>query len=178
MHLNLLPLTAFLLISPVISTAADLTLRYEKPATSWMREAVPIGNGHMAAMLFGGVDADQIQFNEESLWIGDEGDTGAYQAFGDVWVRFGTAAPPTTATAEATPTGYRRELDLNRAVHSVGFVQAGVTHRREAFASYPARVMAFRYTADKPGALTGSVELTDSHKAVVRAAGDTLTATG
>jgi alpha-L-fucosidase 2 len=161
----------------IAAQAADLALRYEQPATSWMREALPIGNGHMAAMLFGGVDADQIQFNEESLWIGDEGDTGSYQAFGDVWVRFGAAAAQ-PATVEAAPTSYRRELDLNRAVHSVGFVQAGVKHRREAFASYPARVMAFRYTADKPGALTGPVELTDSHKAVIRAAGDTLTATG
>lgn len=162
-----------LLLAATVAQAAEMKLWYDHPATSWMREAVPIGNGYMGAMLFGGVNADQIQFNEESLWIGDENDTGAYQAFGDVWVRFGGAA-----ACEAIPTGYRRELDLNRAVHTVSYVQAGVTHRREAFASYPARVLAFRYTADKPGALTGSVELTDSHKAVIRAVGDTLTATG
>ncbi len=185
MDQRILPLAALLLMNSVMAAPADLTLRYDQPAASWMREALPIGNGYLGAMLIGGVDTDQIQFNEESLWIGDESDTGSYQAFGDVWVRFGAAAAqpaaavkPATATVSATPPGYRRELDLNRAVHSVGFVQAGVTHRREAFASYPARVMAFRYTADKPGALTGSVELTDSHKAVIRAAGDTLTATG
>ena len=145
--------------TPAFSAPASETkLWYDKPATKWMQEALPIGNGYMGAMLFGGVEADQIQFNEESLWIGDEGDTGSYQAFGDVWVRFGVAAgQPATATAEVAPSGYRRELDLNRAVHSVGYVQAGVKYRREAFASYPARVMAFRYSADKPGALTGSV---------------------
>ncbi len=169
--------------------AADLALRYDHPATSWEQEALPIGNGYLGAMLFGGIATDQIQFNEESLWIGDESDTGAYQAFGDIWVRFGAAAgaqpaAPSPASAGVaqpagpTTTGYRRELDLTRAVHSVGYVQAGVTYRREAFASYPARVLAFRYTADNPGALTGSVELTDSHRAVIRAAGATLTATG
>jgi hypothetical protein len=56
-----------LLLGPTASIAAkaaDLALRYDQPATSWMREAVPIGNGYMGAMLFGGVDADQIQFSE------------------------------------------------------------------------------------------------------------------
>jgi alpha-L-fucosidase 2 len=136
-------------------------------------------------MLFGGVATDQIQFNEESLWIGDESDTGAYQAFGDVWVRFGAAAAQPAAAASAAkakatppPPGYRRELDLARAVYSVGYRQDGVAYRREAFASYPARVLVFRYTADKPGALTGAVELTDTHKAVISAAGDTLIAAG
>jgi alpha-L-fucosidase 2 len=165
--------------SPRVS-AAELTLRYDQPATRWEEEALPIGNGYLGAMLFGGVATDQIQFNEESLWIGDESDTGAYQAFGDAWVRFGAAAAAKPATpAPAVPaTGYRRELDLTRAVHTVGYTLDGVAYRREAFASYPAKVLVFRYTADNPGSLTGTVELTDSHKAVIAAAGDTLTATG
>ena len=59
------------------ASAAELVLRYDKPATRWEQEALPIGNGQMGAMLFGGVQREQIQFNEESLWIGDEEDTGA-----------------------------------------------------------------------------------------------------
>ena len=177
---RLLPLAALLMINPVIATAADLTLRYDQPATRWEEEALPIGNGYLGAMLFGGVATDQIQFNEESLWIGDETDTGAYQAFGDVWVRFGAAAAakPATPPPAVPMSGYRRELDLTRALHTVGYTQDGVAYRREAFASYPAKVLVFRYTADKPGSLTGTVELTDTHKAVIAAAGDTLTATG
>ncbi len=174
-------LAALLMVNSVIAVAADLTLRYDQPATRWEQEALPIGNGYMGAMLFGGVATDQIQFNEGSLWIGDETDTGAYQAFGDVWVRFGAAtAQPAIADpkAEATPPGYRRELDLARAVHSVNYTQDGVAYRREAFASYPARVLAFRYSADKPGSLTGTVELTDTHNAVIFADGDTITANG
>jgi alpha-L-fucosidase 2 len=301
-----------LLLGPtatIAAQAADLTLRYDQPALRWEQEALPIGNGQMGAMLFGGIQREQIQFNEESLWIGDEEDTGAYQAFGDVFVQFsniespdvGIAAPATidgnsdtkwceenrgafpmiwqarinaddqkspitryTLTSandvpERDPSawrfygsqdaktwtllderkdvaiwparnsaqsfefknqtayshykfeflanhgashfqlaeiglgdlklastdqtalpvpGYRRELDLERAVHTVTFDQNGINYRREAFASYPAKVIAYRFTADKPGALTGSVELTDSHKAVIRAAGDTLTANG
>ena len=70
-----------------------MVLRYTKPATDWEREALPIGNGRLGGMIFGGVDKEHIQFNEDSLWIGDEQDTGSYQAFGDLYVEVGTAAP-------------------------------------------------------------------------------------
>ena len=157
--------------------ADPLTLHYDKPAARWEQEALPIGNGHMGAMLFGGGQREQIQFNEESLWIGDEEDTGAYQAFGDVFVQFGEAESA-TPPAQTPPPGYRRELDIERAVHTVTFAKDGISYRREAFASYPAKVMAFRFTADKPGALTGSVVLTDMHNATITATKDTLTSSG
>ena len=51
--------------------AGALCLWYNQPATSWMTEALPIGNGPMGAMLFGGTDIERIQFNEISLWSGD-----------------------------------------------------------------------------------------------------------
>jgi len=307
--LALLPVL-FLSFATHAEPAADenLKLRYDQPALRWEQEALPIGNGQMGAMLFGGLQREQIQFNEESLWIGDENDTGAYQAFGDVFVQFsnikqpdvGTAAPATidgnsatkwceenrgafpliwqarinaddqkspitrytltsandvperdpsawrfygsqdaktwtllderkdvaiwparnsaqsfefknqtayshykfeflanhgaphfqlaeiglgalnlasTDTAPPVP-GYRRELDLERAVHTVTFDQNGIKYRREAFASYPAKVIAYRFTADKPGALTGSVTLTDMHKAAISSSGNTITAAG
>ncbi len=65
----------------------NLTLWYQAPASDWEREALPIGNGRLGGMVFGGVAEERIQFNEDSLWIGDEQDTGSYQAFGDLWVR-------------------------------------------------------------------------------------------
>lgn len=43
---------------------------YDKPASSWMREALPVGNGYMGVMFFGGVEKEQIQFTEGSLWTG------------------------------------------------------------------------------------------------------------
>lgn len=47
-----------------------LELWYNEPATDWMTEALPIGNGYIGAMFFGGVDEEQIQFSEGTLWSG------------------------------------------------------------------------------------------------------------
>lgn len=49
--------------------AQDLRLWYDKPATKWV-EALPIGNGRIGGMVFGGVRHERIQFNEETLWNG------------------------------------------------------------------------------------------------------------
>ena len=133
-----------------------------------MTQALPIGNSQMGAMIFGGIQQEHIQFNEESLWIGDEEDTGAYQAFGDVLVDFNQGAA----------TNYLRQLDLQRAVHTVSYESGGVKFRREAFANFPAKVIVFRFTADKPGALTGAVSLTDMHAGKIVADKNRLTASG
>ena len=53
---------------------ANLTLWYTQPATDWMQQALPIGNGYLAAMFFGGIEEERIQFNEESLWSGGKGE--------------------------------------------------------------------------------------------------------
>ncbi len=70
----------------------DHVLWYRNPAQGWETEALPIGNGRIGGMVFGGIDQEHIQFNEDSLWIGDEHDTGAYQAFGDVYIELGDGA--------------------------------------------------------------------------------------
>ncbi len=67
-------------------------LWYDKPATNWEKEALPIGNGNLGAMVFGGIDQEHIQFNQDSLWIGDESETGSYQAFGDFYITFNNNA--------------------------------------------------------------------------------------
>jgi len=53
----------------------SLTLWYDKPAVKWEQEALPIGNGRLGCMIFGGMQKEHIQFNEDSLWTGDEQDT-------------------------------------------------------------------------------------------------------
>lgn len=55
--------------------AAD-TLRYEAPARDWEREALPVGNGALGAMVFGGVADERLQFNEKTLWTGGPGADG------------------------------------------------------------------------------------------------------
>jgi alpha-L-fucosidase 2 len=56
----------------------DLTLWYDRPAADWEREALPIGNGALGAMVFGTVASEQLQFNEKTLWTGGPGSTQGY----------------------------------------------------------------------------------------------------
>ena len=51
----------------------ELRLWYTAPATCWMTEALPIGNGYMGAMIFGGVERERLQFSEGTLWEGGPG---------------------------------------------------------------------------------------------------------
>jgi alpha-L-fucosidase 2 len=148
---------------------APLSLWYPQPASAWMAEALPIGNGRIGGMIFGGVENERVQFNENSLWLGDERDTGAYQAFGDVLIQF---APRSAAS------DYRRELNLQRALHSVTYTSGGVRFRREYFASHAANVMVLRLTADRPGSYSGTIALSDMHQGAITASANTLTATG
>ena len=70
-------------IMPVNTLAAEpgeeepgqpaLRMWYDSPATDWESEASPLGNGFMGAMIFGGVDSDQILINEHTLWSGGPG---------------------------------------------------------------------------------------------------------
>ena len=68
-------LLALTLFASALVSAAPLTLQYTKPAPDtaegWEREALPIGNGRLGAMLFGGVSKERLQFNEITLWTGD-----------------------------------------------------------------------------------------------------------
>ena len=144
-------------------------LWYRAPAHTWMTEALPIGNGTLGAMVFGGTDQERLQFNVDSLWTGDDHDTGAYQAFGDVLIDLG----------HTNITDYRRELDIGRAVQTVLYQSNGIHYERTAFASHPAHVIVWRMTADKAGSCSGRIRLTDMHKAAVVADGaDRLRATG
>ncbi|MFC1805860.1 glycoside hydrolase N-terminal domain-containing protein [Planctomycetota bacterium] len=147
---------------------ADRTLWYARPARDWQKEALPIGNGRLGCMIFGDVPKERIQFNEDSLWVGDEKDTGAYQAFGDVYVEM----------AHPDPADYRRELDISEAVHRITYTSSGISYKREYFASSPAGVMVFHFTADREGAYTCTVSLTDMHKGKVSVLGNRITSAG
>src|SRR5215208_785833 len=60
---------AFLLIVNPSFSQQQLKLWYNKPAVKWT-DALPIGNGRIGAMIFGGIEKERIQFNEETLWTG------------------------------------------------------------------------------------------------------------
>ncbi len=161
--------------------ASDLKLWYDKPAEKWMREALPIGNGRLGCMIFGDTAKEHIQFNEDSLWIGDESDTGAYQAFGDLYIELGesASAEPKTGGNDEPPSGtYRRQLDLATGIHTITYENGGTRFKREYFASNPDQVLVFRLTADKRGAYSGAVVLTDMHKGEISARGNKIISKG
>ncbi|MCU0791265.1 MAG: glycoside hydrolase family 95 protein [Opitutaceae bacterium] len=163
-----LPLAASLGLAQASAPNAGSILWYDAPAKSWMTEALPLGNGSLGAMLFGLTDIERIQFNHDTLWIGSEKDTGRYQSLGDIFIQLG----------HRDVTDYRRELDLDAATLKVTYRKDGVTYTRTAFASRPGGVIVYRIAADKPGALSGRVWLTDMHQAEPSASDDTLSAAG
>lgn len=138
------------------------------PAKDWQSQAYPLGNGRLGCMVFGGVENEHIQFNEDSLWLGSESDTGSYQNFGDIHIDLNTP--------EAT--NYSRELDISRAVQTITYSSNGTNYRREYFSSAPAQVMVFRFTADKKAAHTGRISLVDAHGAPLKIEGNRITASG
>ena len=146
----------------------DLSLWYRQPAADWQKEALPIGNGRLGAMIFGGPQSEHIQLNENTLWTGDEKDTGRYQNLADLYLEF----------EHGGVQGYRRQLDLGTALHTIRYSTGGAEYRREYFASAPARVLVFRFTADKPGAYSGTLRLADAHGAAVTSGGGTVRAAG
>ena len=164
--LSLLPLIFF----GTSLFASDLKLWYNKPSPKWVVNALPIGNGRLGSVILGGIEKERLQFNEESLWIGDEKSTGAYQAFGDIWVEIDHGREKIS--------DYRRELDIERSVHTITYKADEVQFRREAFASYPDQVIVYLFTASKPGQLNGTVQLTDSHGGTVQSGKNDLFSSG
>lgn len=105
----------------------ELTLRYHPPVTTWMTEALPVGNGSFGGMIFGGTQTEPIQVNVDSLWTGDDiKDMGSYQNPGDFHVEFG----PAHATGGAD---YYRGLDIAQSIHTVRCTTGDVAFAREAF---------------------------------------------
>lgn len=165
------------LFSMAIFAQHNLTnqLWFNQPALSWEKEALPIGNGRMGAMLYGGIESEVIQFNEQSLWSGDNnwdgkyetGDHGfgSYRNFGEINIEF---------TIQGKPINYRRSLDIVKGIHQAEFLSNGVKITREAFASYPDQVMVFRYTAGKKGMLTCKIAMKSGQGASTTIKNNTL----
>jgi alpha-L-fucosidase 2 len=154
---------------------APLTLSYDKPAIVWT-DAMPLGNGRIGAMHFGGVEEERLQLNDSTLWAGEPrlgANPGARKAlpevrkalfeghYSDADLLTHEMQGPYTESylplgdlrlAFAHPgqaTDYRRELDLDSALSSVVYRAGGVQYRREVFVSYPAHAMVIVLTADR-----------------------------
>ena len=161
-------------------------LWYDAPAGRWL-EALPLGNGQMAAMVFGGIADEAIQLNESTFWSGSPHDNNSKTSLGHLDEVRQLIYAGREEEAEALinkefipgPHGQRfltlgslrmhfenmpeevedycRDLDLTRAVAGVGFTADGVRYTRSAFASLRDRVLVIRLDASKKGALTFSL---------------------
>lgn len=95
-----------------------------------------------------------------------DGDFGTYLLLCDALIEF--------ALPEGKPENYRRALNLDRALYRCEFDLGNVHHTREAFASYPDRIIAFRFAASQKGALSFRLSLDKTHSAKIFAEGNVL----
>lgn len=160
-----------------------LSLWYRKPATDWV-SALPIGNGRLGAMVFGGISEERLQLNEDTLWGGGPYDPDSpealaalpqvrklifnsnYVAAADLISKKVMARPLKqmpyqtvgdlllTFPEAKTVENYRRELNLDTATATVSYSCDGVRYTREVFASAPDQVIVVRLTADQPGKIS------------------------
>jgi len=176
-------------------SAGELKLWYTQPAAKW-EDAMPIGNGRLGAMVFGGTTNEHLQLNECTLVSG-------YPGYRDLPLdvrkdfvtvtnliaqrRFAEADNYVTkhwlgaAWACYQPLGdlyldfehphpiedYHRELNLADAVIRIRYRSGGVNFTREIFASHPDNVIVIRLTADKPGALKFNARLGSVHPTTI-----------
>ena len=138
----------------------------------WMEYALPLGNGELGCMIFGGVHNEEIQFNEKTLWSGPANTVGAgggnrtFMNFGSVIVE-----NKDEAIWEGV-TDYVRYLDIEDGISGVEFKNAnGTKFTRKYLSSAPDQVIAAQYKAEgddkmnlifklKPGQSIGASEVT------------------
>jgi alpha-L-fucosidase 2 len=182
--------------SAALCIAADSSLRamvlwYRQPATNWL-QAMPLGNGMIGAMVFGGVPQERIALNESSFWSGrphDYDDTNAFHYFPkirDLVVadKFQDAEKMANDHFWGIPkaqeayqpigdlilsfdstnfTDYRRELDMETGIAKVTYRQGDVVITRETFVSWPDKVLVMRISSDKPGRISLGAQFRGSY---------------
>jgi len=181
----------------------SLSLWYRRPASDneWV-SALPVGNGRLGAMVFGGVVNERLQLNEDTLWAGgpynpvnpDAKDAlpevrrlllaGQYAAAarlaGEKVMAKPLAQMPYQTIGNLRLTfpnvkrveNYRRDLDLTTATAHVSYTADGVTFTREVFASAPDQLIVVRLTASVPGHISFEARLQTPQRATVEATSD------
>ena len=186
-------LMMYLAVNCTVQENDVLKLWYEKPAAKW-EEALPVGNGRLGAMIYGGTAEDHIQFNEETLWSGgpnDYSNEGASRHLGKIreliWqgkqkeaeeLALETFMSVPLRQQKYQPFGdlwltfpghekvsaYRRELNLSNAVCKTSYEAGGYTYTREYIASYPENLIIINLTCSDKKALTFDISLTALHE--------------
>ena len=165
------------------SNTAAQKLWYRQPAAKW-EEALPIGNGRLGAMVFGGVQEERLQINEDTIWAGEKRDRNnpngakaiievrrllmagkvkeAEELADKNIISMPRRMPPYQPLGDLklrffgqeNASGYARELDLDAGIVRVSYKVGTTQFTREVFASAPDQVIVIRLTADKPGRIS------------------------
>jgi alpha-L-fucosidase 2 len=177
---------------------SEWVLWYKQPAKIWT-DALPVGNGRLGAMVFGGINEERLQLNEDTLWSGyprDWNNPHASEALPEIrkfvleekrykdadgackrmqgpynqsYQPLGNLRLKFAGLGDVTE--YRRELDLDTGIAGVSFTSGGVRYTREVFCSTPDQVTVLRLTAGKKGALNFTAALDSPLRAASEALG-------
>ena len=178
----------------------ELRLWYRQPAADW-NEALPVGNGRLAAMVFGGVESERVQINEETVWAGERRDrtnpegaralpevrrllfAGKVREAEELAEKSIIAVPKRmppyqplgdlllTFPGEGRAEDYRRELDIDAGVARVTFRRGGARFTREVFASAVDQVIVVRLTCDRPNNVSFAAALVRAEDSRTRVVG-------
>ncbi|MFO7905439.1 MAG: glycoside hydrolase family 95 protein [Planctomycetota bacterium] len=170
----------------------SLVLWYRQPAEKWS-EALPIGNGRLGAMVFGGLEQERIQFNDDTVWTGEpheyhregaaeylprirqllyegkqsEAEKLAMREFMSDPLRQKAYQPFGDVLIEFPEHGeavdYRRRLNLDTAVTSVSYRLGNTRYQRQALVSRPDQALVWNMQSDTPGQVTFSARLESPH---------------
>ena len=189
--------SVFFLLITVVSFSQSkpgLKLWYNKPSGTTWENALPIGNGHLGAMIYGNVEKETIQLNESTVWSGSPNRNDNPLALDSLTLIRQLIYDGKRKEAERVvnnsiitkkshgqkfePVGslqlafaghenfsnYYRELDIEKAVSKTSYTVNGVTYTREALTSFPDRVVVMRVTASKPGSISFTAFFTTPQK--------------
>jgi len=174
-----------IIIAAVVPTSAQQhKLWYSKPATQWL-EALPIGNSHLGAMVYGGTDTEEIQLNEETFWSGSPHNNNSAEAKehlqevrqlifdgkeeeahalldkyfvkGPHGMRYLTLGSVKINLGHQQVSNYYRDLNLGNATTTTRYKANGVNYERTAFASMTDNAIVIRLKANKRKALSFNI---------------------
>jgi alpha-L-fucosidase 2 len=179
----------------------ELKLWYDKPSGSVWEAALPLGNGRLAAMVYGNSGTEIIKLNESSIWSGGPSRNDPADALSALpkvrrLIFDGKYAEASKLAAEKIRSNknngmryqlagdlmidfpghdhainYRRELDLNTAVATTTYLINGVSFKRTAFVSLPDQVMVIQLTAGKAASINCSLSMSSLQRSVVTSNG-------
>ena len=175
-------------------SAQQHKLWYNKPASHWL-EALPVGNSHLGAMVYGGTDVEEIQLNEETFWSGSPHDNNSKESLealpevrrlifegkeyeasklidqhfvkGPHGMRFLPLGSVKLKLEHKDVKNYRRELNLGNAIVTTTYTCDGVKYERTVFASQADNVIVVQLKASKKKKLEFDIDFTSQLKASV-----------